>query len=209
MVSIGHFDSESISYRLRSCKGDFDSLSLSMDTADQIRALINRLARLDAAETWDVDLNPVQIAALDYLARANRFSRAPSHVAEYLGTTRGTMSQTLKSLVRKGYVTERGSETDRRSITFDLTTAGLNLAGRHGGLVSAIDALSAREHEHLSESLSAILKGRLAANGGRAFGICQTCVHHRRTKDGAYCVLLSLPLSPEEATQICHEQVAA
>jgi DNA-binding MarR family transcriptional regulator len=89
-----------------------------MNSAYQIRALINRLARLDAAETWEVDLNPAQLAALDYLVRANRFSRAPSQVAEYLGTTRGTMSQTLKSLVRKGYLTERGSESDRRSISY-------------------------------------------------------------------------------------------
>jgi DNA-binding MarR family transcriptional regulator len=180
-----------------------------MSTPDQIRALINRLARLDAAETWAVDLNPAQIAALDYLARANRFSRAPSHVAEYLGTTRGTMSQTLKSLVRKGYLTERGSETDRRSISYDLTPAGTTLAGRHGALSRAVDALPAGDQERLGASLSAILAARLSANGGRAFGICKTCAHHRVTGDGASCALLSLPLAPEETTQICHEQVAA
>ena len=38
---------------------------LSVKTADHIRALINRLARLDAAEKWEDDLNPAQIAALE------------------------------------------------------------------------------------------------------------------------------------------------
>ncbi|MEP0321929.1 MarR family winged helix-turn-helix transcriptional regulator [Bauldia litoralis] len=180
-----------------------------MDMTDQIRALINRLARLDAAETWKVDLNPAQIAAIEYLGRANRFSRAPSHVAEYLGTTRGTMSQTLKSLVRKGYVTERQSETDKRSISFELTEAGRPLAGREGALADAIKALPAQDQDRLSESLSALLKARLLANGGRAFGICKTCVHHRATENAAHCALLSLPLSTDETTQICHEQVAA
>jgi DNA-binding MarR family transcriptional regulator len=180
-----------------------------MNTLDQIRALINRLARLDAGETWAVDLNPAQIAALDYLALANRFSRAPSQVAEYLGTTRGTMSQTLKSLLRKGYLTERGSETDRRSISYDLTPSGIALAGRHGELARAVYALPAEDQESLSGSLSAILAARLSNNGGRAFGICNTCTYHRVTGDGAYCALLSLRLAPEETTQICYEQEVA
>jgi hypothetical protein len=119
------------------------------------------------------------------------------------------MSQTLKSLVRKGYLTERGSETDRRSISYDLTPAGTALAGRHGALARAIDALPALDQESLGANLSAILAARLAANGGRAFGICRTCAHHRVTGDGASCALLSLPLAPEETAQICHEQVAA
>jgi DNA-binding MarR family transcriptional regulator len=182
---------------------------LVMITPRQIRDLINRLARLETAQTWEVGLNPSQIAALDYLARANRFSRAPSHVAEFLGTTRGTMSQTLKSLVNRGYLIERKSEIDRRSISFDLTTSGLALSGRQGILVGAIDALSASEQEHLGKSLLAILADRLSANGGRAFGVCNSCAHLQRTKDGVNCALLSVALLPLETTQICHEQVAA
>ncbi|WP_285671484.1 MarR family transcriptional regulator [Paralimibaculum aggregatum] len=182
---------------------------MPMDTTERIRAFIHRLARLDAAETWTDDLNPAQIAALEYLARANRFSRAPSHVAEYLGTTRGTMSQTLKALERKGYLRESRSETDRRSITCHLTDAGIALAARRSALADAIAALPAAQRDSLSDGLSAVLAARLEANGGRAFGLCRTCIHHRPAADGAFCALLRLPLRPEEATQICHEQVAA
>lgn len=180
-----------------------------MDTTTQIRALLNRLARLDAAETWEDDLNPAQISALEYLARANRFSRAPSHVADYLGTTRGTMSQTLKALERKGYVTETRSETDRRSITYSLSEAGRSAIARTHALSDAIDALPTAERDRLRDGLSAILTARLAANDMRAFGMCKTCAYHRQTADGAFCTLLSLPLGPSETTQICHEQVPA
>ncbi|MDG1431396.1 MAG: MarR family winged helix-turn-helix transcriptional regulator [Paracoccaceae bacterium] len=61
---------------------------------------------------------------MDYLGQANRFSRSPSHVAEYLGTTRGTVSQSFKSLVQKGYVTEHRSKFDKRIISFELTASG-------------------------------------------------------------------------------------
>lgn len=180
-----------------------------METTDHIRALITRLARLDAAGTWDNDLNPAQISALEYLSRANRFSRAPSHVAEYLGTTRGTMSQTLKALMRKGYVTEARSEIDRRSIRYDLTDAGAQNAHRTGALSAAIETLPADRQSDLADTLSAVLTSRLAAQDGRPFGLCRTCAHHRVTGTSAYCALLSLPLAPAEADQICHEQVAA
>ena len=182
---------------------------IAMTQSDHIRSLITRLARLHASETWDAALNPAQIAALEYLARANRFSRAPSHVADYLGTTRGTMSQTLKALARKGYVCERRSDTDKRSISYDLTEAGHALAARRGGLMESIRALSDEAQTHLGRGLSNLLDHQLRVNGGRRFGICKTCAHHRVTQDGRYCALLSLDLLPDESDQICHEQVAA
>ena len=56
----------------------------------KIREPITQLARLNATSTWKGDLNPAQKAVLEYLARASRFSRSPSQVAEYLGSTWGT-----------------------------------------------------------------------------------------------------------------------
>jgi DNA-binding MarR family transcriptional regulator len=179
-----------------------------MITPHQIRALITRLARLDATETWDSDLHPAQIAALDYLARANRFSRAPSQVAEFLGTTRGTTSQTLKSLVRKGFLTETPSQADKRSVIHDVTPAGLELVASNRALEGAVTTLPPAQQEVLAESLSAVLAAQLAAKGERAFGICKSCVHHRASASGAKCALLMLHLTPQETTQICFEQVA-
>lgn len=180
-----------------------------MTRPDHIRSLINRLARLDASETWESPLNPAQIGALEYLARANRFSRAPSHVADYLGTTRGTMSQTLKSLARKGFVKERRSEADKRSISYELTEAGRVLAAPRRALVEAIEALPKTEQASLGAALSDLLAFQLRKNGTRPFGFCRACTHHRVMQDGPFCALLSLKLLPEEADQTCHEQEAA
>lgn len=180
-----------------------------MTFADRAHFLITRLARLDAAGVWGDGLNPVQIAALGYLARANRFSRAPSHLADYLGTTRGTMSQTMRSLERKGYVAEAREGRDRRSISYSLTEAGAAAAARAGPLRTAIATLERDEQARLETDLMSTLAALLKSNGGRSFGLCRSCLHHRATADGAYCRLLALPLAPEESTQICHEQVPA
>lgn len=52
--------------------------------------LVDRLFRISAAGDWAEALTPTQRMALAYLARANRFSQYPSHVAEYMALTRGT-----------------------------------------------------------------------------------------------------------------------
>ena len=173
-----------------------------------IRELINRLARLDAATAWGDDLNPTQRAVLDYLGQANRFSRSPSHVAEYLGTTRGTVSQSFKSLVQKGYVTEHRSEIDKRAISFELTASGKRVSNANNSVTDALADCSDVEKDVLLASLKDVLAGVLRKNKGRPFGLCNTCTHHQTTPDGGYCQLLSEPLLSYETQQICFEQDA-
>lgn len=177
-----------------------------MKQTERIRELITRLARLDAAESWGEDLNPAQRAALDYLSRANRFSRSPSHLADYLGSTRGTVSQTLKSLAQKGYVNEARSETDKRAITFDLTDRGAALAAQSRHLTAGIDGLPPEERCALEGALEAVLMAIVSQNARRPFGICRDCRHFANRQGQPYCGLLSLALRPQEPAQICHEQ---
>ena len=105
-----------------------------MSDTRALSELILRLARLELAGAWQDDLNPAQRAALAYLARANRFSRAPSQVADYLGTTRGTVSQTLKALDSKGHIAAEAAPGDRRSIRYRVTDRGRAEVALRGGL---------------------------------------------------------------------------
>ncbi|CTQ51932.1 MarR family protein [Roseibium album] len=173
-----------------------------------IRDLIDRLGRLSAAEEWNGPLNPSQFAALSYLARANRFSRAPSHVADYLATTRGTASQTLKALARKDMIEETRSEADKRSISYDVTTSGTELLSTSTGLDQVIGSLPGDIQNSLASSLKALVLTALHQRGGRSFGVCNTCRHHEKSKTGSYCRLLEVSLSAIDSTQICHEHAA-
>ncbi|WDR02045.1 MarR family transcriptional regulator [Devosia algicola] len=147
---------------------------LRMNQSHYLRTLINRLSRLDAAQGWVDDLNPTQLAALTYLAHANRFSRSPSHVADYLGTTRGTMSQTLKALERKGHVEEQRSESDKRSISYGLTASGQEATAAPSLMEAGLEGLSRDARDALAQLLTRLLKLSLAENQGRAFGVCKS-----------------------------------
>ena len=71
-------------------------------TALEAAYLIGRLDRLARSGINVAGLNPAQWDALRYLSRANRFSRTPAALADYAGSTRGTISQTLIALEQKG-----------------------------------------------------------------------------------------------------------
>ncbi len=170
-----------------------------MTSEQNIRALMNRLARLDSASSWSGDLNPVQRSALEYLRDANRFSRSPSHVAEFLGTTRGTMSQTLKALLRKGFVAEVRSEIDKRSISYALTRTGLAMLKEDGVIAVALTRLMDQDVVELESGLRQTLRQALALNGGKSFGQCKSCRYHETAKGAAFCQLLSLPISAKDS----------
>lgn len=174
-----------------------------------IRFLISRLARLDNAMSWTDELNPTQSDVLGYLARSNRFSRSPSHIADYMGTTRGTMSQTLKALVRKGYIRDLKSPQDKRSISFGLTEKGQQVVVDETLLETSISQMLPDQAVALELGLKSILNEILQARNGRAFGVCRSCQHHRADKSGFFCQLMSLPLKAEDADKICYEHAAS
>jgi len=171
----------------------------------ELRELLDRIARINSSQEWGGDINPTQRAALSYLARANRFSRAPSQVAAYLSATRGTISQTLKALARKGLIIEQRSQADKRSISYEITRRGLTTLKSNANRQTVPAPLSKRDMDGVSMSLRKLIKSMIKAQGGRSFGVCLSCRHHQKRKIGAYCSLLNEALMAEETHHICHE----
>jgi DNA-binding MarR family transcriptional regulator len=166
---------------------------------------LDRLVRLHAAGSRSDALNPTQAAALRYLARANRFSRSPSQVADYLAATRGTVSQTLKSLARKGLIDETPSPGDGRSVSYALTRTGAEALTGDTELLAALKDIDEAARRGLAEGTTALLRRMVARTGNRGFGLCRRCRHHRVDGDRRHCALLGLALATPEADQLCHE----
>lgn len=169
---------------------------------------LERLATLLQATLRDSaarhGLLPVQLQALTYLARANRYSDIPSAVAEYLGITRGTVSQTLAVLERRGLVAKEGDEHHGRRVHLRLTDAGRAVVE---------DAWSTRWRKALGvpaagelPGLAGLLQALQQLNGGRAFGVCKACAHFQpRPGGGGQCALTGEPLAAPQVVKICRE----
>ena len=176
---------------------------------EKIAILINRLGRTIHCRQFAQGLNPAQWESLRFLGRANRYSRTPSALAEYLRTTKGTASQTLKSLEAKGYVCRVPNPKDRRAVRIDITDAGHIVLRRDP--LSCLESSAASLGEDL-DSVSRVL-GRLAASleraNGKVFGLCSECTFFCKNADAGaeggphQCGLHEEPLSAVDATKIC------
>ena len=175
--------------------------------------LLERIGRLIKTEEQVGDLYPAQWSALRYLRRANRFSRTPMALAQFLGTTRGTISQTLIALERKGLILRQPSERDRRSVEIALTAEGQDLLNDDpiDRLASDIDTALDRKPKQAREVLERILAQLIAVNDGRPFGQCKTCHYFKKSSGSTseephHCALLDVNLSDADSEKICVEQ---
>src|SRR5579885_3744103 len=175
--------------------------------------LIDRLDRLARSDEQVGNLNPAQWEALRYLARANRFSRTPAAIAEYLASTRGTVSRTLASLEEKGYVARRADSEDGRSVNLALTRKAMDALKRDPLLTLAedLEAGARGRMGDMAAGLKGALKAAIARNGTRAFDACFSCRHFRKDAHAGaamphHCGLLDAPLSDSDSRAICVEQ---
>jgi len=176
-----------------------------------IAELVFHLGRIASGEGLVAGLTAAQWAVLRYFAQANRFSRTPSAFAAFHGTTRGTASQTIKSLETQGYLTRMRSEDDGRSVRLVLTEKARGILSNDPfeSLVRAADSLPPSVQGHFANALQRML-GQVAQERGKApFGTCTSCQHLE--SDGcspdeqtAYaCGFTSEPLRLEELDGVC------
>ncbi len=180
--------------------------------------LLERLTSLLRAEQREgasqAALQPVHLSTLLYLSRANRYSDTPAGLTEYLGSTKGTVSQSLLVLERKGLIVKRSDENDRRIIHLELTNEGTQLLVRTWSSLrvrEAVSALSESRQKRLEDALRDLLTSLQRVHGSRSFGLCHTCSLFERLGDGRFrCGLTAEPLADSDIEKICreHEPVA-
>ena len=176
-----------------------------------IAELVFHLGRIASGEGLVEGLTAAQWAVLRYFAQANRFSRTPSAFAAFHGTTRGTASQTIKSLETQGYLTRMRSEDDRRSVRLVLTgkASGILANDPFESLVRAADSLPPSVQGNFANALQRML-GQVAQERGKPpFGTCTSCQHlesdgcSRDEQTPYVCGFTSEPLLLEELDGVC------
>jgi MarR family transcriptional regulator, negative regulator of the multidrug operon emrRAB len=184
-----------------------------MDDATRLIELLERLGNLLRTErrtaAHTAGLQPVHFQALAYLARCNRYSNTPAAVTAWLGTTKGTASQSLGVLERGGLIRRRPDAKDRRVTRLALTRKGEHLLERLLPLPEWRECtrrLDADATRMAADALEALLRERQALHGGRSFGACHSCRHFRHEGEKRYrCGLTGEPLQQAEITLLCQE----
>ena len=179
--------------------------------------LLERLSNLMRAEQREgashAALQPVHLSSLLYLSRANRYSATPAGLTEYLGSTKGTVSQSLLLLERKGLIEKRPDDRDRRVIHLALTNEGRRILDQQWPFPrvrEAVAALSVPRRKRLEDALQEFLTSLQRAHGSRSFGVCHTCTLFERLDDGRFrCGLTTELLVDVQTEKICREHEPA
>jgi DNA-binding MarR family transcriptional regulator len=180
---------------------------------EQIYEYLERIANLLRTDTRKIGagrgLQPVQLEALHYLGSCNRYSDTPAASADFLGLTKGTVSQTLGVLERLGFVEKRPDSKDRRVVHLHLTERGREVLDESfppATLKGAMERIGDAERELLASGLQRLLRAMQEANRLRSFGVCKTCRHHRLQDDGSRrCGLTGETLTDDDSGKICRE----
>ncbi|MGO9445325.1 MAG: MarR family winged helix-turn-helix transcriptional regulator [Thiobacillaceae bacterium] len=177
-----------------------------LDTVERLGNLLRiGLRQAGAAQ----GLQPIHIQALMYLSEANRYSNTPQALAEYLGLTKGTVSQSLLLLSRRRLISRYSDEKDGRVVRLALTERGKDVLKELGLAAHWRDAMAQASPARLNSAVK-VLKEALstlqARSGHKTFGVCTTCRHHMHIGPRSYvCGLTKEKLASSEVRKICRE----
>lgn len=181
-------------------------------SAKDIHTILERLCnllRVEArAQGASAGLLPIQLEALHYLSQCNRYSDTPQAVTEFLGQTKGTVSQSLKVLESRELIQKKADTNDRRVVHLKVTDTGHRMLASvvpARFLTTAWAALPTDVQDRLSDDLRELLRAAQQANKGRSFAACKTCHFNEKDTSGWRCGLTAEPLSEIEIEQLCRE----
>jgi DNA-binding MarR family transcriptional regulator len=179
----------------------------------QIYSYIERLGNLLRADSRrdvaEYGLQPIHLEVLHYLSLCNRYSDTPMGVTDYMGQTKGTVSQTLKVLEKKGLLSKHPDSHDKRMTHLKVSNAGkelLQAAIPSSLLIHACAQLTEQSQTETIKVLKELLQAIQHSNGMKSFGVCHTCRYNHQKEDNHYfCELTQEALSNEEIQLICRE----
>lgn len=156
----------------------------------------------------ELGLQPVHFQVLNYLSRCNKYSNTPAAVANYLGMTRGTVSQSLMILEKKNYVEKVQDLNDRRVVHLHLLPEGAEVLkqARPANLFdSATHILSTAPVEADANVFQQALTALQKANQSQSFGVCKTCRNFSEENGEYFCRLTQEKLTETDSQKICQE----
>ena len=178
-------------------------------TGPDLDELIERMSSVlvGLARThWDsLGLHPVHGRILVYLANANRYSDTLTALVDYLGSTKGTVSQSVELLVERGLIERQRDTLDQRVMHLALSPEGRRVLSE--GHPPPVWKTAVQDADpSINAGLIAIL-GRLQQAGGRrSFGACLSCRHHLVEGEGTFrCGLTQDPLTSADRLRWCRE----
>jgi len=144
----------------------------------------------------------VNLEILQYLSICNNYSNTAQAISEYLGQTKGSISQTLKIMEKSGHIERRPCIKDKRVIRLFLTNKGqvsLKKMSQHRMKIQD-------ENPEVLAALKTLLKTWQYNHRDTGFGQCLSCKYHQKASSHKFkCNLTGEYLPLSDKLKICRE----
>lgn len=181
------------------------------DIYELIECMTTLIRSEERKKCTELGLQPVHFQVLNYLSRCNKYSDTPAAVTNYLGMTRGTVSQSLIILEKKGYIKKSADEQDKRIVHLTLLPEGMSILqqARPVDLFSTATSLL-QDSTALPSSANVFHQALIAlqkANKSQSFGVCKTCRNFSKKEADYFCLLTQEKLTEADSEKICQEYI--
>ncbi|MBS1984986.1 MAG: winged helix-turn-helix transcriptional regulator [Bdellovibrionales bacterium] len=164
---------------------------------ERLSALHRNLLRTFANQEG---LQLVHVEILRYLSACNRYSNTSGALTEYLGQTKGSISQSVAFLETNQWIKRTRDPKDKRSYHLELSAKGQRL-------VTRLEAEFKLESDPTTPlALQELLRQLQTEHGLRSFGVCATCKYNQNPqKDVFRCGLTNEELTLADVGLLCRE----
>jgi len=194
-------------------KSTFNPEYQNEDISSKIVAGLERVSEVFKILLWEkaklVELSPIQIQILIFIAYHKQELCNVSHLAKEFNITKPTVSDAIKILSKKGLIIKEFLSNDSRSYLISLSELGNKIISQTNDfanpLKNQIDTFSQTELRSLFETLSQLIF-KLNRNGILNIQrTCFGCKFHQKQQETNFCNLLQKELLNKEIRLDCSE----
>lgn len=186
---------------------------------DKIVDLLDKTSQITRYIQWEINkktgVSPLMAQIIEYLGNTSGNLKTPAKIADEIGVTRPTVTDALKSLIKKGYIREKVNSEDKRFKILYLTKKGesfLKNSIYKVILKSSLKSLSRDKKENLFFSLINFVADLNKRGILPIARICLNCENFEKnkfkeTKKPHYCKLLKQKMNDFDLNVNCEKNL--
>ena len=197
-------------------KNIFNVDQQNKDLDKKIIIALERISEAYKVLLWEQSkiygLSPIQIQIIIFIRyHKDEFSKV-SYLSEEFNVTKATVSDTIKTLLKKEYIQKEPDPEDSRSYRILLTQEGKKLADNVSTyptpLLDAIQTTTPSQKKELYSSLLTTIKHLNRSDIISMNRMCFSCRHLKKDGRNYYCNFLKQSLQQEDLRMDCPEHQA-
>lgn len=198
-------------------KNIFDLEAQNNSLNGKITAGFERLSQVFRVLLWEkakkYDLSPIQIQLLIFIKHHSKNRATVSYMAKEFNLTKATISDTIKILEQKKYISKTVNTADSRSYTMELTTKGLEMVllieDFTDPLFDLISVKSQNEKTILWNTVSSLIQQLHDLQIINVQSTCHNCGYFVQQNGNNYCNLLTIKLENSDIKLDCQDHKPA